>query len=1006
MEVEEIPGNGYCFLNSVVTCLQNDYGDSITIDDLIAKIVSRICTNYRQYTQFHTFADSSLPPPDTLIEDALQFFKYGNYLQDIVDLLMQITADALRLNLFIYQKSGILTQVLHFQHPMADRIVRVRFTHNNLHSEGNHYDSIICKRPNPPRQPDVECVHEEETLSKSPQSTSHTTISSFGKQAEQFVDLTVDDSLSDDNAQSDTTYFSPPASVHSSNGAEHDVFLRPPRQTFGSSASDTTRSTLTSSNEDLSIQSHPMESEMEALLRNICRGKPFPTWYFREMEPEYVPKIPPDIDGIGYYKIRVNKLSWQKVTSDLRHFLMMTSSRDGFTGERRIGTCMGSYICRYPECPFVQTSRNRAPNKVSWRIPRGRRGVRICAICDHIGEREGCGAKKLVEYDPLKQEATVYHIGKHSCWPKPDNKKRYNALRKKISEKNLRGPAKQVGLEQISKYIEDGDMDGAAEECETWVDRRAAERHLQYNKPTYGNDHNSFDAVGLVKRKTDKRDPYYIFEIGNKNYTTDDECDYVFKSSRRMAQLAIDMDQDGEENLLQMENAYFDATHSRVHGFKTFGLWLVHPAMLQILRLASMEIRSENYIEISRFFILFNRMLSQVKGQVDYKFNPRYFVCDEGGANWKALRHIYGEKFTESRARGCQWHFKSDVRNNINKVGAERRDDFAKYCCDLCEATTVAQYDEAFYELQRIGDEYPEIKPFLKYWDLRKSHVFGPFRGCGIPGVNLSEAANKSFKPPQRLSLVEAAKYDVATMMWQETQLDLFRRNLLKCAGRAPTKEVKDSKERSRQMKVATDFVNILDDHSAVMLEAQEGMDPARYVQKKGTHRAPVKTAKKDSKTRKAKVRKEQGKEKEIDEKELQAKCIAAMEIMDCDLLPESGISIVKNPPSVYKADWNIRKCKGCKKEITAKDKEYPHNMVFRRIGLRGYMNRILNKWIEAEEPVHFHLNMACLRKHDPTMEKRYITTNDEFFIEMDNEQMGVLHNLGFLKPIARKKTA
>ena len=89
-----------------------------------------------------------------------------------------------------------------------------------------------------------------------------------------------------------------------------------------------------------------------------------------------------------------------------------------------------------------------------------------------------------------------------------------------------------------------------------------------------------------------------------------------------MVKMAIDMDQDGPNNLLQTENAYFDATHSCVHGFKTIGLWLVHPAMLQILRLASMEIRSENYIEISQFFTLFNRICAQVKEEPGYKFNP------------------------------------------------------------------------------------------------------------------------------------------------------------------------------------------------------------------------------------------------------------------------------------------------------------------------------------------------------------------------------------------------
>ena len=57
------------------------------------------------------------------------------------------------------------------------------------------------------------------------------------------------------------------------------------------------------------------------------------------------------------------------------------------------------------------------------------------------------------------------------------------------------------------------------------------------------------------------------------------------------------MDQDGESNILQMENAYFDASHTRVYGFKTFALWLLHPAMKQVLRLASMELHSENTVQ-------------------------------------------------------------------------------------------------------------------------------------------------------------------------------------------------------------------------------------------------------------------------------------------------------------------------------------------------------------------------------------------------------------------------
>ena len=130
-----------------------------------------------------------------------------------------------------------------------------------------------------------------------------------------------------------------------------------------------------------------------------------------------------------------------------------------------------------------------------------------------------------------------------------------------------------------------------------------------------------------------------------------------------------------------------------------------------------------------------------------------------------------------------------------------------------------------------------------------------------------------------------------------------------------------------------------------------------------------------------------------------------AMEILDSDLLPDPPVNAIKNPPFVVEGTWQIRKCKGCKKEITAGDKAYPHNMVLRRIGVVGYLNKVQNRWVQSEQNVHFHLNMQCLRKHDATMELRYITCNDEFFAGLERKQMEYLGKIGFLKPLARKKS-
>ena len=90
------------------------------------------------------------------------------------------------------------------------------------------------------------------------------------------------------------------------------------------------------------------------------------------------------------------------------------------------------------------------------------------------------------------------------------------------------------------------------------------------------------------------------------------------------------------------------------------------------------------------------------------------------------------------------------------------------------------------------------------------------------------------------MRLVHAAKYDVATMLEQEKEIELFERNLLKCAGRGPSAGVRNSKDRAQQIKVAEDFVNILDDEEDVLLEATQGNNPEMFIPKaQSKHRAP-----------------------------------------------------------------------------------------------------------------------------------------------------------------------
>ena len=135
--------------------------------------------------------------------------------------------------------------------------------------------------------------------------------------------------------------------------------------------------------------------------------------------------------------------------------------------------------------------------------------------------------------------------------------------------------------------------------------------------------------------------------------------------------------------------------------------------------------------------------------------------------------------------------------------------------------------------MNKIAEENAEIRPFVLFWKPWKSHVFKPYYGGGLPDVNMSEQGNKTFKPSmssKAMRLVHASKYDTVTMMYQEKEIGMFEQNLLKASGHRLSVGACAAKERAEQMKVATDFVRILDNEVDVMLEAQEAINPEIYI--------------------------------------------------------------------------------------------------------------------------------------------------------------------------------
>ena len=225
------------------------------------------------------------------------------------------------------------------------------------------------------------------------------------------------------------------------------------------------------------------------------------------------------------------------------------------------------------------------------------------------------------------------------------------------------------------------------EPCDSYANVRSEKAKISWER---NSDKHSLEVVGILKEAMDKEDKYLIYKINNSQLNG--QPDYTFKSSAPMAQLAIDMDQEGLQYPLQGEEAYFNGCHSRCAGYKTLALFVYHTAMCRILKLAMMEAKSESTCELSIFWELFNEIVSEIKGR-NYKFNPKSIMVDENGANYCAIRNVFGLEFVKSKVVSCQMHYKNDVNRVSLKISDSYRDVFKNLCHEMCSVTTIAEYN-------------------------------------------------------------------------------------------------------------------------------------------------------------------------------------------------------------------------------------------------------------------------------------------------------------------------
>ena len=226
----------------------------------------------------------------------------------------------------------------------------------------------------------------------------------------------------------------------------------------------------------------------------------------------------------------------------------------------------------------------------------------MCHSCGNCATSTPCYARKLIDCHEKEGYVYVSHLGKHTCTTKVDRKK-YDVLIRKEIEKNTTLTPKKLKLKLIKEKVGEQKFVEAKQVAQIFSHTRRV-KSIRTQVLTEGDTlpPNCMEAV--VKSGSDEYDPMHIYKINSASMNPD-YPDFVFKTSELRMEIALQMDQCGEEHALKDEMCFFDGAHIRVTGFVALAAWVLHPS----IRLASMEVLSGSSQTVKMFWNLFNECL-------------------------------------------------------------------------------------------------------------------------------------------------------------------------------------------------------------------------------------------------------------------------------------------------------------------------------------------------------------------------------------------------------------
>ena len=256
----------------------------------------------------------------------------------------------------------------------------------------------------------------------------------------------------------------------------------------------------------------------------------------------------------------------------------------------------------------------------------------------------------------------------------------------------------------------------------------------------------NFEAVVTFEEYCDKKDQYYVYKINDRRGNPD-KATFVSKTSEQKANMALNMDRDGE-HYFNEEFCFFDGKHKRCRGFVTLTASVYNSLLRKQVTLAIREGEAENTENVSLFWALFNEVLKKISGNKSAMFNPTGWCTDMAGASLAGICNVFGNA-AKTRIKSCEFHFKDHRNKKASKLDSGSSGDFKVLCDQLLESVTEIQYDNIKKQLDLFISSRKErsfLKTWLSRWHDRRGFIFRAFSPNG-PHMNQAEVIHAGLGP-------------------------------------------------------------------------------------------------------------------------------------------------------------------------------------------------------------------------------------------------------------------